>query len=198
MSKLRKVTDAFGITDPYANQAQPAMSKPEPIDLGPKEILFQWEMVPIIPSNTINPSLKKTLSIIGIVIALLLVIMQEFWLILVVASLFFVTRVMTDLPQQTIKYEISTYGISVNGELYPWGIVKHFFFSGSYGHEVLVVDAGTGITNRMHITFKPEDKEKIKSILGERTTFLESEPQTVLDTTYRKVLDKFDLEGKKS
>ena len=137
--------------------------------------------------------------IIGGVIVFMLVLMKEFFLILVVASLYYVSHMMSKNHHEQLKYTISTYGFSINDKLYYWDEIERFFFSSHYSEseEYLAVDLKQGFPSRLIIGFDKKDKEKITNYMKKYVAFLEEEPLTLLDKTYKSIVDKFDLEKDK-
>ena len=198
--KITDVTDFFGVTDTKKNQElEPEKGRLDRDDLGPQKVLLKWEGVPKAASATMDPRYRKTFLIIGVVVVFLLVLMKEFFLILVVASLYFVSHTMAKNPLDNFKYIISTYGLNINERLYYWDEIVRFFFSGHYSdvEEYLAVDLKEGFPSRLIIGFEDKDKEKIIEAMNKYIPYLEEEPLTFVDKAYKSVVDKFDLNKKK-
>jgi len=194
--KVADLTDFFGITDAKKRQElKPEQVNVDRENLGPQKILLEWYGVPKTSTATLNPRYKKTFLIIGGVVVFMLVLMKEFYLILVVASLYFVSYIMSKNPLEKLKYTISTYGLSINDKLYYWNEVERFFFSNHYSEneEHLAVDLKEGFPSRLIIGFDQKDKEKIINALKTYVAYLEEEPLTLIDKAYKTILDKFDL-----
>ncbi len=195
--KVTDVTDFLGLTDVKKSQGlEPEKGKIDRDDLGPRKVLLAWEGAPSAAKTSLDPRYKKTIMIIGGVIMFLLFLMKEFLLILVVASLFFISHVMSSNPVGKFKYEVSTHGIAVNGNMYYWDEMLRFFFSGHFGDEYLAVDLAEGMPPRLIIGFKKDDRKKIIETLNKYIPYLEEEPLTFVDKVYKSVVDKFDLEKK--
>ena len=198
--KFTDATDFFGLTDTKRKQElEPEQGNLDRDNLGPQKVLLKWEGVPKAAVTTLNPRYKKTFLIIGVVIVFLLVLMKEFFLIMVVASLYFVSYMMAKHPLGNFKYVISTYGLNINERLYYWDEVVRFFFSGHYGddEEYLAVDLKEGFPSRLIIGFDDKDKEKIIEAMNKYVPYLEEEPLTLIDKAYKSALDKFDLDKDK-
>jgi len=198
--KITDVTDFFGVTDTKKKQElEPEKGKLDRDDLGPQKVLLKWEGVPKAATTTLNPRYRKTLMIIGVVIVFLLVLMKEFFLILVVASLYFVSHVMAKNPLDKFKYTISTYGFNINDRLYYWDEIVRFFFSSHYSdeEEYLAVDLKEGLPSRLIIGFEKNDKDKIIDAMNKYVPYLDEEPLTFVDKAYKSVIGKFDLDKKK-
>ena len=138
----------------------------------------------------------RAFTIIGIFVGLLLLVMQEFFVILIIGSLIFVTQAMMKLPPEKIKYEISSHGIAIGDSLYYWNKLVRFFFVVREGVEVIAIDTTLGFPGRIFLSFNIADKEKIKQILIKYLHFLEVEPKTFFDNAYDRVVKRFSLEDK--
>lgn len=197
--KLTDVARYAGIPIPTQTPAptqstQPANEVPR---IGPKKVLLKWEATPVFMYKQMKPRMKKTFTIIGITIGLLLLLMQEFWLILVVASIFFINHVLSNNPQESFEYELSNWGVSISGTEYGWGNMVHYFLTSSTGEERFAIDLAEGLPARIYLSFHSKDKTKIHEILSNHVPFLKEEPSTAADKFYNSVLSKFDLEDKK-
>ncbi|OGC68828.1 hypothetical protein A2415_02690 [candidate division WWE3 bacterium RIFOXYC1_FULL_39_7] len=195
MIKLQQITDLLGITASRqagtlsAERQIPSAFDPE--TLGPKETYITWEALSRPVRTGFNSKLSRTFMIIGIVVALILVILQEFFLIFVIASLIFVTYVLSKTPPEAIKYEVSSHGVSLDGQQYYWPEISRFFFTTEDGHHSMVLEMAVGVPNRLFLTIIPSDTDKLKEIFMSRVHYLETPPQSFMDKTYQSVLDKF-------
>jgi hypothetical protein len=136
--------------------------------------------------------------IIGIFIGLLLLIMQEFVLLVVIGSLIFFFQALKKMLPESIKFEISNHGVMIGDNLYYWGKLRRYFFINREGREVLAIDTVLGFPGRIYVHFDPSDKDKIKAILDRYIHFMETEPRTFLDDAYDKILGKFNYEEEDS
>lgn len=198
--KITDLTDLLGVTDTKKKQElEPEHGKLDRDNLGPQKVLLEWYGVPKPATATLNPRYKKTFLIIGGVLVFLLVLMKEFFLILVVASLYFVSHMMSKHPLEKLKYTISTYGLSINDKLYYWDEIERFFFSKHYSEneEHLAIDLKSGLPSRLIVGFDKKDRQKIVDSMNTYVAYLEEEPLTFLDKAYKSVVDKFDLEKDK-
>ena len=197
MIKLNQVTDLLGITRsrvPGTDAAERTMPETVNVDeLGPKEVYLSWS-APSRPVKTgFSSNLNRTFMIIGIVIALILVILQEFFLILVIASLIFVTHVLSETPPDNVSYEVSSHGIMIDNQQFYWQEMRRFFFSQEEAYAALIIEMKSTVTARLYITTSGVDVGKLKEILTSRLHFLEVPPESFLDKTYKSVLDKFNI-----
>ena len=196
--KITDVTDLMGVTNTKKNQeVEPEKAEFKRENLGPKKTYLYWEAAPSTPTTSIDDRYKKTLLIIGAVVGLVLMVMGEVFLLLVIASLIFITYVMARNPLESFKYELNSHGVSVHGDHYYWDQMERFFFTKHFGDENLAVDLREGLPARLIIAFNHKDKEKIKDSINKHLPYLEEEPLNFADKAYTSVLDRFDFQKKK-
>jgi hypothetical protein len=164
--------------------------------LGEKQIFLSWEAMSHSDSHVMGKRFTRALTIIGIFVGLLLLAMQEFFVLLVIGSVIFVTQALMKIPPENLKYELNSFGINVNGKLYYWDQLRRYFFIERGGVEVVVVDTTMGIPGRLFINFDEKDKEKIKEVFNKYLHFLEQEPRSFFDDAYDKIVKKFGVEDK--
>jgi len=164
---------------------------------GPNEVLFRWSCEGIIRGSKTNPKFVRMFAIIGIVVGILLALMQDFVLLLAIASTIFFYYVLRNkyVPSE-IEYEISNYGFKYGDKVYYWMDLKHFFFSKRGDQELLILVTNEDIFGNYVILFKLEDKEKIFELLKNRILFLEKEPKNPVDNFLDYVSSKLNTEGK--
>jgi hypothetical protein len=175
-----------------AQPTQPQQPEFDPERLGPKEVYLTWEALSRPAQKFFNPKLVRTFAIIGVVVALFLVILQEYFLIILVASMLFVSQTLAKTPPELIKYEVNSYGIDIEGDIYYWHQMRRFFFYEEEGQRNLAVDLLTGFPGRLFITIRPQDEARIKEIIGQRLQFMEKPPETLLDKTYKSVAGRLN------
>ena len=142
----------------------------------------------------IGKKYTRSFTIIGIFVGLLLLIMQEFFVILIIGSLIFFIQAMLKMNPEPVKYEISNHGILVGDSMYYWSKLVRFFFMKREDYEVVAIDTTLGFPGRIFIPFDAKDKEKIKEILLRYLYFLEAEPKTFFDNAYDRIARRFSLE----
>lgn len=154
----------------------------------PKAVLYAWEALSRPQKSPVNKKTAKTFMMIGIVVALVLVAMQEFILILGVISIVFLTYVLTNTPPENMKYELSNHGLDYGGQFFYWNELSRFFFVVNEGLEAVAVDTVNKSPARLFLTVLPDNKEQVKSILAKHLLYLEHEPKTAIDKAFDTVL----------
>lgn len=195
--QLSDLTAFVGLTrkkDDLVNSDITSVPKVDLKSYGEKTVEFTWT-APSRVLNELSQKSAKTLVIIAISVSLLLALMQEFPLILVLASAGFLYYMLSKSPMTQIQHEISSHGLWYAGEqFYYWHELKTFFFKQSGGELLLCVDTIEKLPGRLFINFTATDKEKLKELLGKRLIFLEEEPKGLLDKLYNSATSKFALD----
>lgn len=164
--------------------------------LGPQETFHKWTAEAKISRSQYNTRFLRMFAIIGVVIGILLALMQDFVLIIVIASvIFFYYTLHNKYTPGVVEYEISNYGFKYGTQMYYWIELRHFFFSQRANQELLIIDTNENFAGRLVVIFKPEDKQKILGYLKERILYLEKEPKNSIDKFVDSVTGKFNVEG---
>lgn len=164
-----------------------------------KEIFFSWEKeVSVEDRKVINRKFTNALTLIGVFVGLLLLAMQQFFVLLIVGSLVFFVQALRKVTPGSVKYEISNHGIMVEDSMYYWDKLRRFFFLTKETSEVLVIDTIIGFPGRIYLSIDMKDKEKIKELLEKYLHYLDAEPRTFLDNAFDKVVNKFSVDEEDS
>ncbi|MBU0534607.1 MAG: hypothetical protein ABIJ82_03325 [Patescibacteria group bacterium] len=193
---LSNLGNMVGIKSSHETLEPPKVPGYSREQLGEKKIFLSWEATSHPETRGMNKRFIRALTIIGIFVGLLLLAMQEFFVILVIGSIIFVTQALMKMPPEKMSYELNSFGITVNGKLYYWDELRRYFFIQRGETEIAVVDTTMGIPGRLFIHFDPKDKEKIREVFNKYLHFLEQEPKTFFDNAYDKIVKKFGVEDK--
>jgi len=167
----------------------------DPENLPAKEIYLAWQKeVTVEEKISVSKRYSRSLITISIVVGLILLIMQQFFILLILGSIAFFIISLKKVTPENVKYELSNHGIMIDESMYYWDKLRRFFFLSKGKNEILVVDTTVGFPGRIYLSFNPEDRYKIKEILENYTHYLESEPRTFFDNAYDKVVGKISME----
>lgn len=192
--QLTDITNFLGFTDTKSKEPNPAANPVfDPEKMGEKEDLYSWEAPLRTPLKGFGGHLKKNLLIIAMVMGLFLLLIGEYFIILVVASVVFIGYILTATPPENVKYEITSHGINYVGQFYYWNELGNFFLTQDNGIPVLNIDVKDKIPARLFITLKEGDDGKIKEICNKYLPYLEEKPESFMDKAYKKITDKLDL-----
>ena len=187
-----KILNLVGLTNqkPSDNKRSDGF---DPQTLAPKEIYVEWESVVKAEVKEMNKRFSRTFIIIAVVITLLLVVMKEFGLIFVVASLIFFLVSLNRLPEHSVHVEASSHGIKYGDSMYYWHDLRQFFFKQIAGTEIMIVDTYTYLPGRLFFSFNPVDRAKIQESLDKHIPYLSVEPMSFLDKLFENVKSKFNI-----
>ena len=186
--QLADITNFLGITTAKVN------TPPAPLEASvEKKVLYTWKSF-VNTQKTLNKKKIKTGLVIGVVITLLLAAMQEFWLIIVIASMAFVSYLLSTKPGQDVLHEISNQGLSFAGQFYSWADLRYFFFLNRNGEDVLCVDTVGTLPGRLYFGLNAGDKEKVREILVKYLNCLEEEPKTAIDKLFEAISGRFKFD----
>jgi hypothetical protein len=196
---MDKIYDFLGVRDFLRKPQDPvqAQQEQELEAYGPKEVYLSWEApMKVIGTGVTSKRFIRTFLVIAIVIGILLAVMQDFVLIICIASAVFVTYVFSKYQLGTVKFELSNVGVLYDTTMFKWSKLSYFFFSNKASGEVLVIDTKLGLPGRLFINFNPSDRELIKSSIEKHLTFIKEEPKSSFDRAYDSITSKFNLEDK--
>lgn len=166
----------------------------DPKSYGEKLVEHTWT-APNRIVKEMSPKSAKTLIVIAVSVSLLFALMQEFLLIVVIASAGFLYYMLSKSPATEVKHEVSNHGVWYAGEqFYYWHELKQFFFKSDGGGTVLCVDTIEKLPGRLFLNIDPADKDKLKEIFSKRLVFLEEEPKGFVDKMYGSAISKFSLD----
>ena len=195
--ELADITNFLGMTNIKKEKSRVAIAQTQAVSpreaLGEKISLYAWEAISR-PQKALDKKMIRTLIIIAVIFSLIFILMQEFLLVVLIASIIFMSYIIRATPAESLRYELNTHGVSYAGTLYYWYDLSRFFFKNTAGAEVLCVDTISGIPGRLYLTLNPGDREKVKEITEKYLNFLELEPKTFVDKAYDSVLDKISFE----
>jgi len=192
--KITDVTDFLGITNTKSKEAVPPENPVFDLEkLGEKKILHTWEAPMRPPMDAFNTKLTKNLFIIGAVLGLFLLLIGEFFIILVIASVIFIGYILAHTPSEMATYELSTHGVKFMDHFYYWNELGNFFFTESKGNVILNIDVKDKLPARIFLTVLDGEKEKVKDICETYLPYLKEPPESFITKVYEKAISKLDL-----
>lgn len=195
--QIKDVTSFIGLTrkkDAFTPVDSSSAAQIDPKSYGEKIVEYTWtapnRIVKEIPLKS-----AKTLIVIAVSVSLLFALMQEFLLIVVIASAGFLYYMLSKSPATEVKHEVSNHGVRYAGEqFYYWHELKQFFFKTDGGEVILCVDTVERLPGRLFLNIAATDKENLKEIFAKRLVFLEEEPKGFVDKMYGSAISKFALD----
>lgn len=195
--QIKDITSFIGLTrkkETLMPADTTSVPQVDPKSYGEKLVEHTWT-APNRIIKEMSPKSAKTLIVIAVSVSLLFALMQEFLLIVVIASAGFLYYMLSKSPATEVKHEVSNHGILYAGEqFYYWHELKQFFLKGEAGGTVLCVDTIEKLPGRLFLNIDPADKDKLKEIFSKRLVFLEEEPKGFVDKMYGSAISKFSLD----
>lgn len=103
--------------------------------------------------------------LIALLIEVILFLFSQYLLMVVVASLVFLSFALASVPPRNFRYKISTEGITIEDYFYLWQELYDFYFKKKDGQDVLHIRTHAIIPGELVITLGPMTKEHIKAVL---------------------------------
>lgn len=160
----------------------------------PKEVktLFSWES-PIRPFKRRDSRYFLNLALIILVLAAILIFIQEFLLIGVLLALLFVAYVLGTVEPETIEHKITNQGITTAGKSYIWDELTDFWFTERHGAVILNIGTKLRFPARLLILVPFMDRDHIKKTLVEYLPYREEVPTTWMDQTVDWVMSRLPI-----
>ena len=167
----------------FLNMPEEAATKDEH-PAAPKEVktLFKWES-PSRPFKRRDTKYFLNLGLIILVLAAILIFVQEFLLIGVLLALLFVAYVLGTVEPEGMEHKITNQGITTAGKSYIWPELTDFWFSEKHGAVILNVGTKVRFPARLIMLVPFLDRDKIKETLIEYIPFREEVPTSWMDNT---------------
>ena len=195
--QIKDLTSFIGLTrkkDAFTPADSASVPQVDPKSYGEKTVEHTWS-APNRVVKEMSQKSAKTLIVIAVSVSLLFALMQEFLLIVVIASAGFLYYMLSKSPATEVKHEVSNHGVWYAGEqFYYWHELKHFFFKTDGAGTILCIDTIEKLPGRLFLTTDPTDKEKLKELFSKHIVFLEEEPKGLVDKMYGSAISKFALD----
>lgn len=126
--------------------------------------LLSWQ-APGRPFRKKQKEFYLTSLLIALFIEIILFLFAQYVLMLLVASLVFVTFALRTIPPQNFHYRVSTEGITVEDHFFLWQELYDFYFKKRDGTTVLHIRTHALIPGELTITLGDMYEDHVKSIL---------------------------------
>lgn len=160
-----------------------------------EEVYLSWSS----PSRLFKKRDKEYFTNIAAIVFLLSVILvfaREFVLIAAVLSIVFLIYVLSTVPPEEVKHEITNLGLESSGHFYRWEELVEFWFEQQWGQTLLVVRHY--FSPRLILLIKSEDKTKVREIIAKHIPFREIPEKSWVDNAASWLTQKIPLEKSSS
>jgi hypothetical protein len=156
------------------------------------ETLLVWSA----PSRLFKKHTKEyftTIVAIAFLLVTILVVMQEWLLIMVIVALVFVSYVMGSVAPEMVEHKITNRGLETGGKKYSWRDISRFWLETKWNQKVMYVDTRVKFPRRLMLLFDKAGENRIKEIMLKYLPLDEPEPSW-MDNASRWLSQKIPLE----
>ena len=147
-------------------------------DINEEKTLFKWTAAERAFKKRDKDFWITAISIL-VLFSVVLVFIEEFFLIVALVSVLFLYYVLSTVPPQEVKYKITNRGIHFGDSKYSWDILLRFWFRKSLNVELLEFETNLRIPRQISLVINESDKEEIKKIVLKKLPLIESSPNFV-------------------
>lgn len=141
------------------------------------KIILEWK-APGRPFTKRHKSYYTTSLLIMFFIEIILFLFSQYMLMLVVASLVFVSFALSTVPPHEFNYRISNQGVFIEDHFFIWEELYDFFFTTQHNQKVLVIRTKNFFPGEITITLGNITTEQIKRAILPYLPFREYIDQT--------------------
>lgn len=156
------------------------------------KVLFSWKAPERIFKRR-NKEFWTTVLSMVFLLSLICIFIQQWMLILVMASLVFLSYVYSTVPPAEIEFKITLRGVQYAEQEIFWDQLSCFWFSQRNGVPILNFGMKLGLQKIIYVIYKKDDEKEIKNLL---LRFLSEEalPPTFVDKAASWLSQKIPLE----
>lgn len=143
--------------------------KPEPL-----KTLLEWKA----PSRLFKKRDREYFTTIGSIVfllAIILLFLQEWFLIVVMVALMFVAYIFSTVQPEEVEHKITNRGIFTGGDSYAWAVLGRFWFTEKWGQKILHLETLLAFPRRLSLLLGKTDQEQVKKTLADYLLFEEPE-----------------------
>lgn len=175
------------------NQPQPDRDPNTPTAYNHVKTLLVWT-APGRPYRKRKRQYFLTILLIATLICLILFLFAQYLLMIVVASLVFVSFALAIVPPHDFHYKISTEGITVEDHFFLWQELYDFYFKKREHLQVLHIRTHAFIPGELTIVLGSMSVDHVKSVLLPYLPYRETIQSTVMEKSADWLARNFPLE----
>ncbi|HXK52364.1 hypothetical protein H6802_00770 [Candidatus Nomurabacteria bacterium] len=160
-----------------------------------RKTIYEWEALARPHRKPLSQKFLRTLMVIGVFFAALLIAAKEFTLIALILGIYILSYALTKNAPETVLYKITNQGLEIEGKFYFWDELKHFFIFDRDDLRVLGIDAYEAFPPRIYLTLTGSkiDEQELIQLLSVHMDMLEEMPENFLDKAYRELISKLNV-----
>lgn len=156
------------------------------------QTLLVWK-APIRPYKKRDREFFSTAAAIAFLVIVILVFLKEWFLIVAIIALSFLTYVLATVPPEEVEHRITNKGIVTGGKNYIWDELANFWFSEQWGGKILNVRTPFQFPGRISLLLGDQKQESVEKLLS-RFLELEEESPTITEKAGKWLAKKIPLE----
>ena len=161
----QKTTVKSTLKEKETKFASSQITKPEPL-----KILIAWK-APVRPFKKRSREYFTTIGAIVFHLIVILLFLQEWFLIVVIMALTFFAYIMAMVEPLEVEHKITNRGIITGGKRYFWPELGRFWFSEKWNQKMLRVENFVGLPRHLILLMGGANEKEIKRILVEYLLF---------------------------
>lgn len=159
----------FGKPEKETEGERASVVRPEPL-----RVLLTWK-APIRPFKKRSREYFSTIGAIVFLVGVILLFLQEWFLIAVIVALVFVAYIMATIPPEEVEHRITNRGIVTGGKTYRWERLGRFWLDEKLGKKILYFENMAGFPGRLTFLLGETPPEQVREMLSEY--LLSEEPE---------------------
>jgi hypothetical protein len=183
--KIKKSTLTTQIYPRVENRT--VLQKPEAL-----KTLIEWK-APVRAFKKMGREYFTTLGAFAFFLSVVLLLVNDWLLVIVIVALMFVTYVMGTIPPGEVEHKITNRGAKVGEKTYEWPFLTRFWFTEKWGQKILNIETMLVFPQRLIFLLGSVSEEKMKKILSEYLP-LEEPEKTWVDKTSQRISRWIPLE----
>jgi hypothetical protein len=163
-----------------------------PSELRPpsEELVYEWT-APTRPFKRQDRQFYTTIGSIIFLISLILLFAGQFLTIAVVIAIGFLVYVMSAVPPEMVRHQITTFGLRTDQQLYAWEELGRFWITERMGQKVIHVEAGR-FPNHLSLLVGDGDEAQLTEIFSQ-VLLNQEPPQTTFDRAAAWLQERFPI-----
>jgi hypothetical protein len=163
-------------------------------EINEEKVLFQW-MAPERAFQKRDRDYWITVVAILALVAMILFLIKEFFLIMALLSVLFLYYVLSTTPPEIVENKITNRGVYFGSKRYDWGMLERFWIGKSLKMEMIYFETALKFPRQISLVINPGDGEAIKKIVAKRLPLLDYSP-TFVDKMTKWVGERLPLENR--
>lgn len=149
-----------------------------PVVVTQTKVLFSWRAY-CRPFKKRNKEFFTTVLAVAFLLSVIFFTIGGWLPIVVIVSLVFLVYVLSTVSPEEVEHKITNRGVVFAGRTYFWEELTRFWLTERFGSQLVVIET-VRLPGRIEFVINPDDREKIKEIMGEHLLYEEATP-TFLD-----------------